>query len=79
MLDVSDVSTVPLDVLRKELAQAFKERHPGLTEINLAKNVWSKGINYRPGMVVAHGSEGGLPEFGEIHQICILHQILFLC
>lgn len=28
-------------------------------------------------MVVAHGSEGGLPEFGEIHQICILHPRLF--
>lgn len=77
VLDVSDVSTVPLDVLRKELAQAFKERDPDVSEIHLAKNLWSKGINYRPGMVVAYGSEGGLPEFGEIYQICILQQRLF--
>ena len=28
-------------------------------------------------MVVAHWSEGAVPEFGEIHQICILHQRLF--
>ena len=77
VLDVSDVSTVPLDFFKKELAQAFKQQDPDLSEIHLAKNVWSKGINYRTGMVVAHGSEGGLPEFGEIHQICILHQRLF--
>lgn len=28
-------------------------------------------------MVVAYGSEDGLPEFGETHQICILQQRLF--
>lgn len=28
-------------------------------------------------MIVAYGSCGGLPEFGEIHQICILQQGLF--
>lgn len=77
MLDVSDVSTVPLDVLKEELAQAFKQRDPDVSEINLAKNVWSKGINYRPGMIVPYGSEGGLPEFGEIHQICLLQQTQF--
>lgn len=76
MLDVSDVATVPLDFLKEELAQAFKQRDPDLSEIHLAKDVWNKGINYRTGMVVVHGSEGGLPEFGEIQQICILHQRL---
>lgn len=60
------------------LPQAFKQRGPNLSEIHLAKKKnCSKGINYRTGMVVAHGSEGGLPEFGEIHQIWILHQRLF--
>ena len=28
-------------------------------------------------MVVAHWSEGAVPEFGEIHQICIFNQRLF--
>lgn len=78
VLDVSDVSTVPLDCVKEELALAFKKRDPTLGEIHLAKNVWSKGINYRIGMVVAHGSEGGLPEFREIQQMSILHQRLFL-
>lgn len=76
ILDVSNASLVPF-FLKEELAQSFKQRYPDLSEIHLSKNVWSKGINYRAGMVVAHGSEGGLPEFGEIHQICILHPRLF--
>lgn len=37
VLDVSDVSTVPLDVLKEELAQAFEERDPDVSEINLEK------------------------------------------
>lgn len=78
VMDVSDVSTVPLDVLKEELVQAFKQRNPHVSEINLAKNVWSKEINYKPGMIVAYGSDGGLPEFGEIHQIGFLQQRLFL-
>ena len=71
MLDVSHASSVSLDFLKEELAQAFKQKDPNLATIYLAKNVWSKGINYKTGMVLVHGSEGGLPEFGEIHQICI--------
>lgn len=77
LLDVSEASTVPLDVLKEELAQAFKQRNPFVSEIHIAKNVCRKGIQYRPGMIVAYGSCGGLPEFGEIHQICILQQGLF--
>lgn len=76
ILDFSDVSTVPLDVLKEELAQTFKQIDPDVSEINLAKNVWSKGINHRPGTIVAYGSEVGLPEFAEIHQICIRQQRL---
>lgn len=74
LLDVLDVSTVPLDVLKEERAQAFKEWDSDVSEINLAKNVRRKG---RPGIVVEYGSEDDLPTFREIHQICILQQRLF--
>lgn len=37
VLDVSNASTVPLDVLKEELAEAFKQIAPDVTEINLAK------------------------------------------
>lgn len=53
LLDVSEASTVPLDVLKEELAQAFKQRNPFVSEIHIAKNVCSKGIQYRPGMIAA--------------------------
>lgn len=76
VLDGSDVSTVPLHVLKEELVHAFKQTHPDVSDMNLSKNVCSKGVNYRPGMIVVCGSEGGLPEFGEIHQICTLQQRL---
>lgn len=42
-LNVSDVSTVPLDVLREEVAQAFKDRYPDVSEINLAKKCMEQG------------------------------------
>lgn len=71
VLDVSEVSTVPLSCVKEEIALSFRKRDSTLGEIHLAKNVWSKGINYRIGMVVAHGSEGGLPEFGEIQKMSI--------
>lgn len=71
-LDVSSVSTVSLAFLKEELAQAFKLKYPDVSDIHTAKHV-----PYRTGVVVVHGSEGGLPEFGEIHQICILDQRLF--
>lgn len=71
-LEVTSVSTVPVDVLNEEVALSIKRKYPDVTEVNLAKNVSSNGLNYRNGMIVAHGSTGGLPEFAEILQMCIV-------
>lgn len=72
VLDVSAVCTVPLEFLKEELVIAFKRRDPERSEIHLAKRIWYKGIHYSTGMVVAHFSEGCLPEFGEIiFTLCI--------
>lgn len=76
-LDVSHVSTVPVDLLKDEIAQVIKLKYPDTSEVSLSKSVSSKGINYRKGMIVAHGSTGGLPDFGEVLQMCILHDQLF--
>ncbi len=76
-LEVSSGSAVPVNILKDEIAQVVRQRYPHLSEIHITKNAWSKGINYRTGMIVVHGSEGGLPEFGQIEQICVLHQKLF--
>jgi hypothetical protein len=75
-LVVSKVSTLPVDVLNKEVGASLKQKYPNISEVHLAKNVTSRGINYRVGMLIAHGSAGGLPEFAEIIQMCIVNNSL---
>ena len=75
-LEVTNVSTVPLDVLKQEIAQTIENNFPGTTEVHLSKCVSSKGVHFRNGMIVAHGSTSGLPDFGEILQICVVQERL---
>ena len=75
-LVVTKVSTLPVDVLNKEVGASLKQKYPNISEVHLAKNVTSRGINYRVGMLIAHGSAGGLPEFAEIIQMCIVNNSL---
>lgn len=77
-LDVSNVSTVPLDVLKEEVAQAIRSKYPNTNEVHLANNASSSGIAYSKGMIVAHGSTSGLPEFAEIIQMCVVNEELVL-
>lgn len=45
----------------------------------LAENISYNGFNYRTGMVVAHGSLAGLPEFCEIvHTIVLQETLIFI-
>lgn len=67
-LDVSTVSTVPVDVLKEEVAEAIKLKCPGTSEVHLAKNAASNA------MIVTHGSVGGLPQF----QLCVINEMLLL-
>ncbi len=71
-LKVEQVSTVPLDVLKEEVAISLSQKYPDLTVVNLAHNVYVDGINFRSGMIIVHGFVGGLPDFAEIVQICVL-------
>lgn len=72
LLEVSNVSTLSLDVLKDEIAQAIRLKHP-----NVAKNVTYDGFNYRIGMILAHGSLAGIPEFTEIIHMVVLKDNLF--
>ena len=76
-LYVSAVSNLPVDLLREEIAQVIRQKFPDTSEVQLAKCVTTKGITYRQGMILAHRATGGLPEFSEIGQICILHNSVF--
>lgn len=75
-LEVTDVSTLSLDVINQDIALAVKEKHRHMDTVNLAKNVSYNGCNYRTGMVVAHGSLAGLPEFCEIVHMMVLQETL---
>lgn len=66
------VSTVPLDVLKEEVAVSLHQKYPDLTVVNLAQSVSADGINFRSGMVTVHGFVGGLPDFAKIVQMCVL-------
>lgn len=69
ILEVKDVSTLQIDVINQDIALAVKQKHSDIISVNLAKN----GFNYWIGMVVAHGSLSGHPEFCEIVHMIVLH------
>lgn len=75
-LQVTDVSTMPIDVLDEGVVSALKERYSDVSEVHLAKTVSSSGIHYSEGMLIVHGSVDGLPKFNEIIQVCILRERL---
>lgn len=77
-LEVSDVSNVPIDVVKDEMAQAIRQKYPDTHEVHLAKKASSCGVAYSKGMIVVHGSKSGLPEFAEIFQMCVINDRLFL-
>ena len=72
-LVVTNVSTVPLDVVKDNFKQAVKQKYPNLTVVHLAKTASYYGTKYSVGMILAVGSTGGLPDFAEIVQLLILH------
>lgn len=46
-------------------------------QVHLAECVTTKGIIYKKGMILVHRAVGGLPEFSEVDQICIVHKSVF--
>lgn len=49
-LEVSAVSTLPVDLLKDEIAENITKRFSDISEVHLAKYVTSKVITYRKGM-----------------------------
>lgn len=77
LLEVTNVSTLSIDVLKEEIAQAIRQKHLDVEYVCLAKNVTYDGFNYRTGMILAHGSLAGIPEFTEIIHMLVLKDKLF--
>lgn len=76
-LEVSAITTFPVDLLKEEIANIIRHRFPDILEVNLAQCVTIKGIICRNGMVLSHRATGGLPEFCEIKHICIVNHSIY--
>lgn len=75
-LQVTHVSAISVEVMKEDVVRCLNCRYPGITTVSVAQNVSYDGIMYRNGMIIAHGSLCGLPEFAEITQICIIEDNL---
>lgn len=72
-LSVSHVSNVNLDLLRDDVQEAVRKQFPNETSIVLANTVSCYGTKYCKGMILAHGSTAGLPDFVQIHQLMVVN------
>lgn len=72
-LSVSNMSTLPVDVLKENIQEAVLKRFPGETYIQVANTVTCHGTTYSVGMILPYGSTGGLPDFVELNLILIVH------
>lgn len=71
-LSASKTSRVPLEVVNEHIQKFLSQKFPEETFVNLTNNVEFQGISYSIGMMLVHGSTGGLPDFAEILQIIIV-------
>ena len=71
-LQVTKLSTVDLNVLREDIKEALETKFPGESCVQITNNVCYCGTSYSIGMILANGSTGGLPDFGELIQIVVV-------
>lgn len=72
LLQATTLSTMDVSVLREDIQEALQAKFPGETCVQIAKSVCYRGTKYTSGMILAYGSTGGLPDFGELIQIVVL-------
>jgi hypothetical protein len=73
-LSVSRMTQVAVDVLKDSIKEPFPRKSPGVVVVNKKDKVNISGTDYSVGMLLPFGSTGGLPDFGEILQIIIVHE-----
>ena len=72
MICVTKTSSLPLEILDTEIQQSLKAVYPTHTSVNLTNVAILHGTKYAAGMVLPHGSTGGLPDFVMISQIVVV-------
>ncbi len=78
-LEVTSVSTLPVDVLNKEVVTVLRQKYPGINEVHLAKNVTNNGINYRTGMLISLGQLVGSQNLLNFFNLYCQKQFAFCC
>lgn len=73
ILSVSRKTEVAVEVLKDSIKESFSRKFPGMVAVNLTDKVTVLGTLYCVGMLLPFGSTGGLPDFGEIIQIMLVH------
>lgn len=72
-LSVTNLSKVPVDILKENIQVAVQKKFPGETCIQMASTVTCYDTTYTVGMVLPYGSTAGLPDFVELDLILIMH------
>lgn len=72
-LQVTKLLTVNLTVLREDIRKAVENKFPGESNVQIANTVSYSGTSYTTGMILAHGSTGGLPDFVELIQMVVIN------
>lgn len=75
--EITGASSVPVDVLRKEITDSIEKMFPGTREVHMTKSVSTNGVSFKKGMLVAHGCSSWLPEFRQIDHIFVICDRLF--
>lgn len=73
-LTVSQRTQVVVDVLKDSIKESFAMKFPGEEFVNMTNKATILGTVYNIGIILPFGSTGGLPDFGEIQKIIILHE-----
>ncbi|XP_026099560.1 uncharacterized protein LOC113070477 [Carassius auratus] len=73
-LSLSRMTQVAVEVLKDSIKESFVNKFPREAVVSMTNKVTILGTDYCVGMLLPFGSTGGLPDFGEILQIIIVHE-----
>lgn len=72
-LQVTKLSAVDLTILREDIKEVQETKFPGESFVQFANTLCFHGTSYSTGMILAHGSTGGLPDFVELILITVVN------
>lgn len=62
-----------MTILREDIKKVLETKFPGESFVKIANTLCFSGTSYSSGMILAHGSKGGLPDFVELIKIAVVN------